>query len=119
MKTGKHQYEEQSVAVTCQLAKSKLNINQMFDYASLLTNGRVIHHMLHVDGLVPNQDWEPPQHLIPKVWINGVGLVDPKVSANARRSSLSFHKHVRPASTSEPAKEVVTFYQNTGIYRLF
>ena len=93
MKTGKHQYQGQSVAVKCQLAKPQLNINQMVDYASLLTNGKVIHHVLHVDGLVPNQDWEPPQHFIPKVWINGVGHIDPKVSANARRSSLSFQKH--------------------------
>ena len=118
-KSGYHNYQGQLWSVKCQIAKTHLNINELYDYASLLSKGQVIHHMYHPDRLVPNQDWEPPQHMIPRVELQAGIHMDPQISANARRSDLLFKTQVLPATAFNPAKEVVIFYKNKGTYNLF
>ena len=118
-KTGFHKAKGNWVEVQCQMARLHLNMNQMYDYASLLANGKVIHHVLHADNLAPNQDWEPPQHMIPTLKFDQVVDLELPVVENARRSTLNFQQHSSAATLSAPAQQYVTFYNNTGTYGSF
>ena len=112
-KTGFEKAKDKWVEVQCQLARIQLSMNHLYDYASLLAKGKVIHHMLHADNLAPNQDWEPPQHMIPKLQFEGVLGLELDVVKNVERSTLNFQQH------GSGTQQFVTFYNNTGTYGLF
>ena len=96
-KTGKYRHHGREFEVTCELAKNKLSLSELLDYASLLVKGKPDHLVLNLNQLAPNQDWEPPRHLIPKIYVERV-WVDKQVSGSALQETLVIRNQVQPTS---------------------
>ena len=105
-KTGAHKHHGRDILVTLTMARDKLSINELLDYASLLVKGEPCHYLLNGDQMAPNQDWEAPYHLIPFFKVGGVLSLDLQSCETAIQETLLTRELVQPATSGAPAQKV-------------